>query len=122
MSLTIITNERCFHSDANSSVDRHLGTRDRFDVSVQYDYPGKASGCLQAARMLQSRTLPASMSTIFGPLVDGSGKSLAPIGFVSSNRMPDLKELEIGHDAQYLRNLADCVARSQSCVGWRQLK
>ena len=115
MSLTIITNERCFHSDANPSVDRHLGTRDRFDVSVQYDYPGKASGCLQAARMLQSRTLPASMSTILGPLVDGNGKALAPIEFVSTNRMPDLKDLEIGHDAQYLGNLAACVARSKAC-------
>jgi acetoin utilization deacetylase AcuC-like enzyme len=115
MALTIITNERCFNSDTNSSGDRHLGTRDRFDVSIQYDYPGKASGCLQAARLLQYRTLAASQSTIFGPLVDGNGKALAPIGFVSSNRMPSLKDLEIGHDAHYLKKLAACVAHSKAC-------
>ena len=65
--------------------------------------------------MLQCRTLPASLSTILGPLEDSKGKALAPIGFVSSNRMPDLKDLEIGHDAQYLRNLTACVARSKAC-------
>ncbi len=54
MSLTIVTNEPCFNPDVNSTGDRHLGTRDRFDASVQYDYPGKAVGSLAAARMLQS--------------------------------------------------------------------
>ncbi len=115
MPLTIITNERCFNSDTSTSGDRHLGTRDRFDVCIQYDYPGKANGCLKAARMLQHRTLPESVSTMLGPLVDGKGKSLAPICWVSSNRMPDLKELEQGHDAQYLSNLAACVAHSKAC-------
>lgn len=42
MSLTIVTNESCFTTGANSAVDRHLGTRDRYDPSIQYDYPGKA--------------------------------------------------------------------------------
>ena len=114
MSLTIITNERCFSSEAIAIGDRHLGTRDRFDSSIQYDYPGKAIGCLKAARMLQSRTLPESLSTILGPLVDGKGNLLSPISLISSNRMPDLKELEVGHDAQYLSNLAACVARSKA--------
>lgn len=113
MSLTIITNERCFGADANSSDDRHLGTRDRFDASIQYDYPGKAIGCLEAAKRLQRRTLPDSCSTLWGPLVDGRGNPLAPIALVSSSRMPDLSELEIGHDAQYLANLAACSARSR---------
>jgi len=115
MSLTIITNEQCFDSDINATGDRHLGTRDRFDVSIQYDYPGKARGCLQAARMLQCRTLPASRSTILGPLLDGDGNALAPIELIRSNRMPALQELESGHDAQYLKNLAACVARSKAC-------
>ena len=115
MSLTIITNEECFDSDINATGDCHLGTRDRFDVSIQFDYPGKARGCLHAARMLQCRTLPASRSTILGPLLAGNGNLLAPIKFVSSDRMPGLQELEIGHDAQYLKNLAACVARSKAC-------
>ncbi len=114
MSLTIITNEQCFHLDTNSSGDRHLGTRDRFDERIQYDYPGKARGCLRAARLLRQRTLPESVSTMLGPLVDGNGKSLAPIGWISSNRMPELHELELGHDAQYLRNLEACVVRSKA--------
>ena len=28
--------------------------------------------------------------------------------------MPNLKDLEIGHDAQYLKNLAACVVRSKA--------
>ena len=116
MSLTIVTNEPCFNPDVNSTGDRHLGTRDRFDASIQYDYPGKAIGCLEAARMLQSRTLPKSLSTILGPIVDGNGKALDPIGLVSSSRMPDLKDLERGHDEQYLRNLAESVVRSKTCA------
>jgi acetoin utilization deacetylase AcuC-like enzyme len=113
MSLTIITNERYFYPDTLSPDERHLGTRDRFDVSKQYDYPGKAVGCLKAARMLQHRTLPGAPPTLLGPLVDGQGNAVAPICWVSSNRMPDLKEFERGHDTQYLRNLAECVARAK---------
>ena len=116
MSLTIITNERCFNHDSNSFGDRHLGTRDRFDASIQYDYPGKAIGCLEAARMLRSRTLPEAFSTILGPIVDGNGKALDPISLVRSSRMPDLKDLERGHDEQYLRNLAESVVRSKACA------
>ena len=116
MSLTIVTNEHCFNPDVNSTGDRHLGTRDRFDASIQYDYPGKAIGCLEAARMLQSRTLPEAFSTILGPIVDGNGKALDPIGLVSSSRMPDLKDLERGHDEQYLGNLAECVVRAKACA------
>ena len=116
MSLTIVTNERCFDPDVNSIGDRHLGTRDRFDVSIQYDYPGKAIGCLEAARMLQRRTLPEALSTILGTIVDGKGNALDPIGLVSSSRMPDLKELERGHDSQYLRNFAESVSRSKACA------
>ena len=114
MSLTIITNEQCFDSDNSAFGHRHLGTRDRFNAAIQYDYPGKAIGCLQAARMLQRRTLPESRATHLGPLVDGEGKLLAPISLVSSSRMPDLKDLEIGHDAQYLAEFAACTARSQA--------
>ncbi len=116
MSLTIVTNEQCFNPDVNSTGDRHLGTRDRFDASVQYDYPRKAIGCLEAARMLQSRTLPEAFSTILGPIVDGNGKALDPIGLVSSSRMPDLKDLERAHDEQYLGNLAESVVRSKACA------
>ncbi len=116
MSLTVITNEKYFYPDTLAPDERHLGTRDRFDVSKQYDYPGKAVGCLKAARMLQNRTIPGTHSTILGPLVDGQGNSVAPICWVSSNRMPDLKELERGHEAQYLSNLAECVVRSKACA------
>jgi acetoin utilization deacetylase AcuC-like enzyme len=116
VSLTIVTNEPCFNPDANSIGDRHLGTRDRFDTSIQYDYPGKAIGCLAAARMLQSRTLPQAFSTIWGPIVDGNGNALDPVGVIRSSRMPDLKELERGHDAQYLRSLAESVVRSKACA------
>ena len=116
MSLTIVTNEHCFNPDVNSTGDRHLGTRDRFDASIQYDYPGKAIGCLEAARMLQSRTLPEAFSTILGPIVDGNGKALDPIRLASSSRMPGLKDLERGHDEQYLGNLAESVVRSKACA------
>ncbi len=64
--------------------------------------------------MLQQRTLPGALPTIWGPLVDDHGKAVAPICWVSSNRMPDLKELERGHEAQYLRNLAECVVRAKA--------
>ena len=114
MCLTIFTNERYFYPDTLAPDERHLGTRDRFDVSKQYDFPGKAVVCLKAARMLQQRTLPGALPTIGGPLVDGLGNAVAPICWVSSNRMPDLKELERGHDAQYLSNLADCVLRAKA--------
>ena len=114
VSLTIVTNERCFNPHVSSTGDRHLGTHDRFDASIQHDHPGKAIGCLEAARMLQSRTLPEAFSTILGPIVGGNGKALDPIGLVSSSRMPDLKDLESGHDEQYLRNLAASVVRSKA--------
>ncbi len=116
VSLTIVTNETCFIADSSSTHYRHLGTRDRFDASILYDFPGKAVGCLTAARMLQRRTLPAATSTIFGPIVDGHGKVLPPIVLVSSSRMPDLKDLERGHDVQYLQNLATNVVRSKACA------
>ncbi len=64
--------------------------------------------------MLQQRTLPGALPTISGRLVDGQGKAVAPICWVSSNRMPPLKELELGHDAQYLSNLAECVVRAKA--------
>lgn len=115
MALTIITNDQCFDFDTNSPGDRHLGTRDRFDKNIQYDYPGKACGCLKAARMLQHRTLPESRSTLWGPLLDGNGKALVPIDVICTSRMPELKELEIGHDPQYLKGLAACAARSKAC-------
>ena len=79
MSLTVITNERCFNPDSLVPNERHLGTRDRFDVSKLFDYPGKAVGCLKAARMLQQRTVPEAQSTILGPLVNGLGKAVAPV-------------------------------------------
>ncbi len=116
MPLTIVTNEACFSPNGNSPGDRHLGTRDRFDRSIQYDYPGKAIGCLAAARMLQIRTLPQAFSTILGPIVDGNRNAIDPINFVRSSRMPDLEDLERGHDAQYLRNLAESVVRSKACA------
>lgn len=115
MSLTIITNERSFDSETTSTSDRHLGTRDRFDACIQYDYPGKAVGCLKAAKLLQHRTRPESLSTILGPLIDGNGKLLDPIAMISSSRMPELKELEVGHDIHYLQRFAECVARSKAC-------
>jgi len=62
--------------------------------------------------MLQLRTLPNAASTILGPLLNGRGYPLDPIGWVSSDRMPSLSELELGHDAQYLQDFADCAARS----------
>lgn len=114
MALTIITNERCFNPVSGGSGYRHLGTRDRFDANIQYDYPGKACGCVRAARLLQYRTLPAATSTIPGPLLNGKGHPLDPIGWVSSERMPNWYELELGHDAQYLQDLAACVARSRA--------
>jgi acetoin utilization deacetylase AcuC-like enzyme len=114
MSLTVITNERYFYPDTLAPDERHLGTRDRFDVSKQYDYPGKAVGCLEAARMLRNRTRPEAISTILGPIVDGNGKAIDPISLVSSSRMPDLKDLERGHDEQYLRDLAKAVGRSKA--------
>jgi len=116
MPLTVFTNERYFYPETLAPDERHLGTRDRFDVTKQYDYPGKAVGCLKAAKMLQHRTLPEALSTMWGPLVDGQGKKVAPICWVSSNRMPDWTELERGHDAQYLSNLAECVARAKACA------
>ncbi|MEQ1829909.1 MAG: hypothetical protein ABL921_28360 [Pirellula sp.] len=64
--------------------------------------------------MLQSRTLPEAISTILGPIVDGNGRAIDPIIFVSSSRMPDLKDLERGHDEQYLRNLAENIVRSKA--------
>ena len=114
MSLTVITNERCFNPDSLVPNERHLGTRDRFDVSKLYDYPGKAIGCLKAARMLMQRTVPEAQSTILGPLVNGQGKAVAPIRWGSSNRIPDSKQLETGHDAKYLSNLAESVARAKA--------
>jgi acetoin utilization deacetylase AcuC-like enzyme len=114
MPLTIVTNESCFNSSASSSGDRHLGTRDRFDASIQYDYPGKAIGCLKAAKMLQSRTGPEASSTLYGPVVDGNGQAVEPINLICSSRMPDLNDLQRGHDEQYLRNLSKCVARSKA--------
>jgi acetoin utilization deacetylase AcuC-like enzyme len=102
MPLTIVTNESCFNSSASSSGDRHLGTRDRFDASIQYDYPGKAIGCLKAAKMLQSRTGPEASSTLYGPVVDGNGQAVEPINLICSSRMPDLN------------NLSKCVARSKA--------
>ena len=114
MPLTIVTNESCFHSSANSSGDRHLGTRDRFDKSIQYDYPGKAIGCLEAAKMLQSRTGPEASLKLYGPIVDGNGQAVEPVKLICSTRMPDLNDLQRGHDEQYLRNLAECVARSKA--------
>ena len=66
--------------------------------------------------MLQRRTLPEAFDTILGPIVDGNGKALDPIELVSSSRMPELKELERGHDAQYLRRLAESVVRSKACA------
>ena len=116
MPLTIVTNERSFEPDVKSTCDRHLGTRDRFDASIQYDYPGKAVGCLAAARMLQLRTLPQAFSTFLGPIVDGDGKALVPISLLSSSRMPELKDLEHGHDPQYLREFAASVTRSKACA------
>lgn len=114
MSLTVITNERYFYPETLVVEERHLGTRDRYDVTVQYDYPGKAVGCLEAAKMLQHRTLPEARQMIWQPLLDGQGKAVDPINWVSSSRMPDLKELERGHDAQYLGNLTDCVLRAKA--------
>jgi acetoin utilization deacetylase AcuC-like enzyme len=114
MPLTIVTNEGCFRSDANASVYRHLGTRDRFDASIQYDYPGKAIGCLEAAKMLQSQTRPKASSTLYGPVVDGNGQAVEPINMICSSRMPDLNDLRRGHDEQYLRHLAGCVERSKA--------
>lgn len=114
MSLTVFTNERYFYPERLATDERHLGTRDRFDISKQYDYPGKAVGCLKAARMLQHRTIPESHSTVLGPLVDGHGNLVAPIGWVRSNRMPELKDLERGHDSKYLSNLAECAVRAKS--------
>lgn len=112
MPLTIVTNERFFYPACLEPEKRHLGTRDRYDAFKQYDYPGKAVGCLKAARMLQNRTIGAD-SKIFGPLTDGQGKRVAPISWLSSNRMPSSKELETGHDKQYLLNLAGCAARAK---------
>jgi len=113
MSLTVITNESYFDPDTLAPDERHLGTRDRFDVSKQYDYPGKAVGCLEAAKMLQQRTLPGALSKIFGPIINGKGQVVAPIGWISSNRIPDFKDLERGHDSQYLNNLNECVVRAK---------
>lgn len=114
MALTIVTNERCFLPNANSTANRHLGTRDRYDKSIQFDYPGKAIGCLDAAKMLQNRTLPQANSAPLGRLVDGQGSPLTPIKLTSTTRMPTLAELEVGHDAQYLQELAACALQSQA--------
>jgi acetoin utilization deacetylase AcuC-like enzyme len=114
MPLTIVTNERCFDPDPNSTIDRHLGTRDRYDPSIQFDYPGKAIGCLEAARMLQRRTLPEALPTVLGPILNGRGKPLDPIVMVSSTRMPDMNDLERGHDKQYLIRFEECVAKSKA--------
>ncbi len=113
MFLTIHTNERYFCPEALAPEERHLGTRDRFDASIQYDYPGKAVGCLKAAKMLQRRTLPEASSMLLAPLLDGQGKPVPPIQWVSSHRMPDLKELEKGHNAQYLSRFTECVLRAK---------
>lgn len=114
MPLTIVTNESCFNSTANSSGDGHLGTRDRFEKSIQYDYPGKAIGCLEAAQMLQSRTGPDASLNLYGPIVNGNGQAVEPVKLICSTRMPDLNDLQRGHDEQYLRNLVECVARSKA--------
>ncbi len=116
MALTIVTNESCFDHDVNSADVRHLGTRDRFDSSIQYDYPGKAVGCLKAARMLQGRTSPNSIQTIWGLIKDGKGKLLDPIRITSTSRMPDLNDLERGHDMQYLQGLLSSVEKSRACT------
>jgi acetoin utilization deacetylase AcuC-like enzyme len=116
MALTIVTNESCFDSEVDSTGDRHLGTRDRFDSSIQYDYPGKAVGCLKAARMLQGRTIPNSNQTIWGPIVDGDGMLVDPIKITCTSRMPDLKDLERGHDRQYLQGLLANVKKSKACA------
>jgi hypothetical protein len=114
MALTVFTNERYFYPDTLAPEDRHLGTRDRYDVTVQYDYPGKAVGFLNAAKMLQHRTLTGAPMTVLGPLLDGQETSVSPISWVSSSRMPDLKELELGHGAQYLTRLNECVLRAKA--------
>lgn len=114
MALAIVTNESCFYHDVYSTGVRHLGTRDRFDGSIQYDYPGKAVGCLKAARMLQGRTIPNSNQTIWGPIKDGKGKLLDPIRITSTSRMPDLNDLERGHDMQYLQGLLSSVEKSMA--------
>lgn len=114
MALTIVTNESCFDANGNSTGDHHLGTRDRFDSSIQYDYPGKAVGCLKAAKMLQGRTIPSSIQTIWGPIQDGDKRSLDPITITCTSRMPDLIDLERGHDRQYLKDLLANVEESKA--------
>lgn len=114
MALTIVTNESCFDHDVNSTCVRHLGTRDRFDSSIQYDYPGKAVGCLKVARMLQGRTIPSAISAIWGPITDGKGNLPDPIKITSTSRMPDLNDLEVGHDIQYLQCLRSRVEKSKA--------
>ncbi|HBJ33721.1 MAG TPA: hypothetical protein DDZ51_02945 [Planctomycetaceae bacterium] len=116
MALTIVTNESSFDPNANLTGDRHLGTRDRFDSSTQFDYPGKAVGCLKAAKMLQGRTIPSSIQSIWGPILDGEKRLLDPITITCTSRMPDLNDLERGHDRQYLKDLQASVEKSKACA------
>jgi acetoin utilization deacetylase AcuC-like enzyme len=114
MTLTIVTNESCFGLGSDSSSVRHLGTRDRFDRSIQYDYPGKAIGCLEAARMLQGRTIPSVIQSIWGPILDGEGKPVDPIEITRTSRKPELHDLERGHNRQYLDRLQAITEKSRA--------
>ncbi|MFN7876657.1 MAG: hypothetical protein ACK5PB_15160 [Pirellula sp.] len=114
MTLTIVTNESCFELSFDSTGNRHLGTRDRFDRSIQYDYPGKAVGCLEAARMLQGRTLPSMIQSIWGPILDGKGKPLDPIEISRTIRKPELRDLELGHDKHYLECLLENTEKAKA--------
>ncbi len=101
MALTILTNEQAFEANTANQTRGHLGTRDRTDPSCRFDFPGKASGCLAAAKKLQQLT--GLHTSRF--LTDGYGQPLPEIVIKSSWRLPEREELAKGHELHYLESL-----------------
>jgi acetoin utilization deacetylase AcuC-like enzyme len=111
--LTIVTNQQAFESTELNEREGHLGTRDRFDPTRRYDFPGKALGCLEAARALEQLTMPSTQDGLFGTLRDGNRQPLARITITSSSREPTNEQLLKGHDAEYVTNLKETSERAR---------
>ncbi len=101
MGLTILTNEQAFEANDATNLEGHLGTRDRTDPTFLHDFPGKALGCLAAAKTLQQLTVPHARPF----LTDGNGEPLPEVTIKSSSRLPERDELAKGHDTHYLEGL-----------------
>jgi len=64
--------------------------------------------------MLQGRTLPSMIQSIWGPILDGKGKPLDPIEISRTIRKPELRDLELGHDKHYLECLLENTEKAKA--------